>query len=62
MVRDDRHVHLGGRVRELDELAVLFRGVSLGGRRGGTRQGERRGQHKSQQFHEGPLKRRAAYS
>ena len=42
-----------GRVRELDDVAVLFRGIALGGRRSGTGQGERDGQRKSQQSHKG---------
>jgi hypothetical protein len=40
---DHRHVHLAGRIREFDDVAILFRGIPLGGRRSGTCQDERGG-------------------
>ena len=48
---DDGDVHLGGGVGQFDEVAVLFCGVALGGRRRRPRHGDRHGQRKLEQFH-----------
>ncbi len=50
-VGNDLHVHLGRGVDELDDVALLYGGVTLGGRRGSRHQDEDCGQRKSQQFH-----------